>query len=377
MNASALFHVNPSKRNRKRNFLHKLSLDCSAVLLQETHGHFEDLLVAFPGMRSKFHVPASGYENIAAGGALTLISKAWCPEARAIGMTSLAPGRVTRTTVTDTDHDGIEMRIWNVHNFALPPRTFDPIRELLSSDLSFAQAHPTQCMVIVGGDFNFYMPMDRPFRPERAGQDEGAQREAAPRALQAFWTNILRDTTDVANTEPTHYYVAGNTFARIDRLNFSTPPWMLANIAVDAPSGGDLGKFYAAGLIDHIPVTAVVSPRQPLPPGHRPIKKFVFKSAVFAELHEAYIQNIPLDGMPAIMRWGTHKTILQEVGRRARNALIEGTLDDPDVLLLCLNSVARAVTKHDLSLGRALLDSSSTARRHIRIHFGKIDLFDP
>ena len=50
------------------------------------------------------------------------------------------------------------------------------------------------------------------------------------------------------------------------------------------------------------------------------------------------------------------------------------------ILMFCSSASTRSPGPspiHDLSLGRTLLDSSSTARRHIRIHLGKIDLFDP
>ena len=151
---------------------------------------------------------------------------------------------------------------------------------------------------------------------------------------------------------------------------------MLTNLSVSAAPRGDLQKLLTEGTSDHNPVSVSFAPQRPVPQGERPIKKCIFQSPVFATLYGKFLQSIPLDSLPVIARWETHKTILQEVARRTRNALIAGSAEDPEVRLLILNSVARAVCKCDAYLARALCDSSPTARRHLRCAAGSAELLD-
>ena len=65
------------------------------------------------------------------------------------------------------------MTFWNVHNFALPSVSLEPINTLLSEDLRRARAQLMFYTVSVAGDFNFVMPQDRIFRPIDAARMGG------------------------------------------------------------------------------------------------------------------------------------------------------------------------------------------------------------
>eukprot|EP00972_Heterocapsa_arctica_P085158 12547505-Heterocapsa_arctica.AAC.1 len=59
---------------------------------------------------------------------------------------------------------------------------------------------------------------------------------------------------DISSGEFAHYFAPSNAFARIDRVLTSSPPWMLANICVEASVCGDLQKLFKDGVSDRAPV---------------------------------------------------------------------------------------------------------------------------
>eukprot|EP00972_Heterocapsa_arctica_P080887 11921873-Heterocapsa_arctica.AAC.1 len=79
--------------------------------------------------------------------------------------------------------------------------------------------------------------------------------------------------------------------------------------------------MFKDGVSDHAPVRVRLPPRMPKPSGQRSISKFVVQSEPFRRLHQIFVDKIGLDRLPPILRWATHKIIIQEAARRARDAL--------------------------------------------------------
>ena len=315
----------------------------------------------FPEIQKDFHSFVSPCASLAAGGILTLVSRRLDLQDGRVSCQCYAPGRVHRVSIATPSRTTF---VWNVHNFALLPKELSLLCKDMAADIATANSEPSGYNCIVGGDFNFG-PHDVPtFRPELVPTAGPANRAIlTPRQGQRAFENALADATEISPTAHTHFDLKHNSFSGIDRVFVTTPPWALLAHQVCVNVHACPQQLRALAVSDHSPVTVTFRLHNQKQAQSHAIPASIFRDPLFKQMHDVLVDELALDSMPTVQRWGTHKLIIREAARRTRNDMIcrPAVSQGPDVELIALNSIARAVARNDWKLARMLVRTSAMA----------------
>ena len=354
--------------------LRGLARHATCIVLQETHGAAQEVKkLLFPLSREFFFHHSIGPDR-STGGTIILIARTYVREESQMSSEDVVSGRVTRSVITD---GGPTVTVWNVHNYGLSNQHVSLIATRIKRDIMRARADPLKHVVWICGDSNFLATGETPFTvndPLRKRDAQAATTEHRPRRA---WSDALKDTVECQQDLPTHYNSGSDSYARLDRIYTTLPPWALVNSNCTARVPRDPRSLHTAGVSDHGPVQVNFSCRKSLPKQQRAIPRDTFELPGFKAAHDKLVEAARLHELPPVTRWQLHKLIIREAALLARDEQCQSSPESPYAVHTTLTAVSRAVWLNDVRLGKLLIDKSALARQHLEVVAGSVRLLQP
>lgn len=374
-NARALLHGHdPTKREAKMNKVEHLMTRHTCTAVQETHGN-DEVMKAFLVHRDfNFFVYdlegnpcwSNGAHKDSHGGICNLISRRKVAAGATVQHIELVPGRAMASVISkQADEDGswCEVDFVNIHNEQLSSADLKKIKEWALPRVERANKDPRRYGCIFLGDLN------SAFRDSIAYDLHNTSlisQQTSSLHHPKFWHGLLEDTLHIDSNEFNHWDGRSRVLSTLSRAFVTLPSWAAVHTQINA-SCEDPIVCCEKGLSDHSPLS--VSLRLA---GHdglhsRKIPMFVARSSEFKLLLSSYLEVAELDKLHPVRRWEAHKDIIDTVGRRARNMILQDDPLSPTADLQLLFSLASCVAFNKVETASCILKRNPRAQKHIAI----------
>ena len=366
-NARALSHLKTKIRHKKLRYLDKLLKSSTITFVQESHGSRAEIERLLYHYRKSFYIFHACGPDRGTGGTITFVDKSFFGN---VSSTVIVEGRASRTVV---DRDGSKVILYNIHNFGLTGELLDLVFDSINQDRQLAKDDPSKYTVVIGGDFNNFVPgeaqqyLNFPTKEETTSRDNGRSR---------LWNEHLGHFTELHQRFPTHFAPGSLAMGRIDRLYTSVPPWMLTNTSSSCAIVDCSKWLFEQGISDHSPVRVSLTSSAPMPKQNRPIPKYVFEHSSFTEIHDQLAEAAKLDERHVVDRWQLHKIIIKEAARIVRNSVLQSEPDSVMAKSQTFATAARCVWQNDISLAMNLIHKSPLIAEHIQVRNGTVTVID-
>ena len=280
----------------------------------------------------------------------------------------LATGRVLRTEVeTATEPTSRRLITYNVHNFDIRPNERQAVKQRIEADLRLAETDPEHYAVVVTG--NFLAPGDS----VKSLTDPTATHN---RVCDHLWQTLLYNCVEMEQLSPTHFNSSSNSTSRLDRTYIAAPSWIFTMTQADGFTIARPDDLHAREISDHTPVCVQLRAKKSQPRESQPIGKHIFQLPQFKILHDSLCDAAGLDKMGVVTRWETHKAILKEAARLARDEELLQNADKPWCLAQTLSTAARCVWFNNTALAKKLISRSPSFATHVRVQDGNVSIVD-
>ena len=309
-NSTALLDKRYQHRVIRKEFLMRHSRDLDIVCVQEAHGNITALRMLLQPLTKYFYM--YGDDDITTGQILMLVRKSWAGAAM-LEYSSVVNGRVGRLQVNWCT---IFLICWNVHNFGLSGSQLQQVANMLDADASWAKEEPTQRVVLVGGDMNFFHKERQQMLVGRPSEREPTQRAAAQlRAGQASFERGLKQYVEIDSDTFTHFDATSKKVTLIDRWFVGAPSWLLRLHKCKSSVIGNAIDLHKRGTSDHAIHVLEISQRQQIACGSRPIAKEVFMDPAYPKMLE---QAVEMDKLLSLPTWKALRLVKQAMREVAR-----------------------------------------------------------
>ena len=370
-NCQALLHHMRQIRALKFRFITDKLRSSTVLALQEVHGTYEQMLLAFRELEPWFHVFLSSSGKADTGGVATLVSKKAVPDRHQINAESIIPGRSIMISI---HKNNFRLRHLNVHNHNLTTAEIKKLETRIDEGVSLSRADPLSECTILHGDLNL------------SGEDEPSiilnsnltQRPKDHQLRQArVWHKILDKLLYIDTSAYTHFHRESNTLSKLDRFYTSCPAWASTQLKIGGAACTSPVRLVAQGLSDHSPHAITIGPFRQQTKLERPIPSWISKTDRFREYHNQLCGAAGLDSLAAAPRWLLHKEIIVEAAALTRADFLAQDDLAPRALELSLVSLARLVLLNRSIQAESILRRCPLAQRHLVIRDHSVCFRDP
>ena len=226
-NSQALFcSSKDAKLRTKIKYVYQLLDSNSVVMLQETHGSFDLIVLWFRLYFNSFYVHFS-FLSEQVGGVITFIKKSLFINFKVLPSVTLQEGRVIKSEIVGPSFSVV---LYNVHNYKLSKASFSIFKIMFYSDLE--RVNDSLGFLFFGWDFNVaaegkndidhHFPLSVSIPRNNYGVDA--------KSINDMFSSL----TEIFLDEPSHYSSGSGRLSFIDRAAFSCPVWAMDLFQVSA-----------------------------------------------------------------------------------------------------------------------------------------------
>ena len=380
-NCRALAHRTEEKMRAKVKSLRAVLQAVDICVLQETHcPSFEaDRILAV--LRKDWLWKCGSGDSRNAGGTIVLARRRLFSQPSDFVVEHVVPGRVDRMVA---QAGGKKCIVWNIHNFGLSDRDKTLINAALDCDRKASVEAPGDCVLWVGGDFNFSPDgmQDFSLRNPTLAQRSLSRRHAAE---ARHWPALLH-LTELDARGPTHVAKPADELCVLDRVFTALPSWSFTLLDGQISVKGDPVSLHRAGVSDHAPVIVKLFFGKART-GRAPIPKHIVQHCTFPEKLQRLERQTELAAYVCpFERLEVHKECIRRAAAEVKQELLIPTklhgVDDTASLEAkrgALAHLAKIVWSNDASRARTLLRRCPLARRFLGVvpGSGQVSLTDP